>query len=90
MENQGEIFSLGEVYVKEILCRLSYLFYARKPLISLLNHAENQGKITGIRVARANPSISHLLFADDSMFFCEVKPREYEEVMKVVREYGKA
>ena len=59
-------------------------------LVSLLNHAENQGKITGMRVTRACPSVSHLLFADDSFFFCKAEPRECEEVMKVVRKYGKA
>ena len=59
-------------------------------LVSLLNQAENQGKITGMRVARASPSVSHLLFADDSLFFCKAEPRECEEVMKVVRKYGKA
>ena len=57
--------------------------------VSLLNHAENQGKITGMRVARASPSVSHLFFADDSLFFCKAEPRECEEFMKVVRTYGK-
>ena len=46
--------------------------------------------ITGMRVTRACPSVSHLLFADDSIFFCKVEPRKCEEVMKVVRKYGKA
>ena len=59
-------------------------------LVSLLNQAENQGKITGMRVARASPPISHILFADDSLFFCKEEPRECEEVMKVVGKYGKA
>ena len=36
-------------------------------LVSLLNHAENQWKITGMRVTRACPSVSHHLFADDSL-----------------------
>ena len=27
---------------------------------------------------------------DDSIFFCKAEPRECEEVMKVVRKYGKA
>ena len=44
-------------------------------LVSLLNHAENQGKITGLRVTRVCPSVSHLLFANDSLFFCKAEPR---------------
>ena len=59
-------------------------------LVSLLNHAENQGKITEMHVTRACPSVSHLLFADDSLFFCKAEPRECEEVMKVAGTYGKA
>ena len=43
-----------------------------------------------MRVARASPSVSHLLFTDDSLFFCKAEPRECEEVMKVVRKYEKA
>ncbi|XP_056848868.1 uncharacterized protein LOC130499008 [Raphanus sativus] len=59
-------------------------------LVSLLNHAENQGKITGMRVTRACPSVSHLLFGDDIAFFCKAEPHVCEEVMKVVRKYGQA
>ena len=59
-------------------------------LVSLLNHANNQGKITGMRITRMCPLVSHLLFSDDSIFFCKAEPRECEEVMKVVRKYGQA
>ena len=88
MVNQGEILAWREVYVKENLCILSFLFYARK--CSFLNHAESQRKIIGICVTRSCPSVSHLHFADNSIFFCEMEPRECEEVMKVVRKYGQA
>ena len=53
-------------------------------LISLLNHAENQGKITGMSVSRASPLVSHLLFADDILFFCKAEPCECDEVMKAL------
>ena len=68
-----------------------FIFFLRtEALVSLLNHAESQGKITGMCVTRPCPSVSHLLFADDSIFFCQVEPRECEEVMKVVKKYGQA
>ncbi|XP_033129360.1 uncharacterized protein LOC117126082 [Brassica rapa] len=47
---------------------------------------DNQGKITGMRVTRASPSVSHLLFADDSLFFYKAEPRECEEVMKQIKD----
>ncbi|XP_009105566.2 uncharacterized protein LOC103831423 [Brassica rapa] len=51
---------------------------------------ENQRKITGMRVTRACPSVSHLLFADDSLFFCTAESRGCREVMKVAKKYRQA
>ena len=51
---------------------------------------ENQRKITGMRVSRASPPLSHLLFVDDSLFFCKAEPRECDEIMKALGTYGKA
>ena len=85
----------GNIVTGRGLCQGDHLspfifILCTEALVSLFNHAENHGKITGMRVARASPSVSHLLFADDSIFFCKAEPREYEEVMKVVRKYGQA
>ena len=38
-------------------------------LIANIRKAENLGQITGLKVAQASPPLSHLLFADDSLFF---------------------
>lgn len=39
-------------------------------LVQLLKRTELEGRLTGLKVARGSPPISHLLFADDSIFYC--------------------
>ena len=38
-------------------------------------------------MARACPSISHLLFADDSLFFCKAQKEERQTILKILKEY---
>ena len=40
-------------------------------LVHVMNRAELQGDITGMRLTKNCPSIQHLLFADDSLFLCQ-------------------
>lgn len=48
---------------------------------------ERDGKIKGVPVSRGAPSISHLLFADDSIIFCRASVLECDRVMKVLEDY---
>ena len=59
-------------------------------LIRMLQLAEQKGQITGLRVARGAPPITHLLFADDSMFYCQEKDEELNQIIRIVEEYSLA
>lgn len=52
----------------------SYLFLiCAEGLSALLTKAETESRIKGIKVARVCQSLSHLLFADDSILFNRAK-----------------
>ena len=40
-----------------------------------------------MRVARACPAISHLLFANDSFFFCKAQKEECQTIIRILKEY---
>ena len=44
-------------------------------------------QLTGIKVARGCPAISHLLFADDSLFFCKVNKEECQTILRILKDY---
>lgn len=66
-----------------------FLFYA-EGLSSLLRKACTNKKISGIRISREGPSISHLFLADDSLFFCKATEGETREIMRILQYYGQA
>ena len=65
-----------------------YLFIlCTEALIANIKKAEHGQELTGMKVARACPSISHLLFADDSLFFCKAQRDECQTILKILKEY---
>ena len=40
-----------------------------------------------MKVARACPSISHLLFGDDSLFFCKAHREKCQTILRILKEY---
>ncbi|KAG7534390.1 Ribonuclease H-like superfamily [Arabidopsis thaliana x Arabidopsis arenosa] len=59
-------------------------------LVAKLKDAELHGRIQGLQISRASPSTSHLLFADDSLFFCKADPTQGREIIDILRTYGEA
>ena len=51
----------------------------------MMIRAEDEGLIHRVQVARNAPSVSHLLFADDSFLFCNAKINEVGEIKNILR-----
>lgn len=54
---------------------------------ALLKRAEEEGRIHGIRICRGAPSVSHLLFTDDSLILCKANEQEVENLKEILRIY---
>lgn len=68
-----------------------YLFILCSQVLSgLCQKAERDGTLQGIRVARGSPRVNHLLFADDTMFFCYSSPANCNKLQEILREYEQA
>ena len=66
-----------------------YLFLlCAEGLSVMLKKEEREGYIKGIAANRRAPSISHLLFADDSIVFCRATVDECDKVVKVLEDFA--
>ena len=62
-----------------------YLFIlCSEVLSSLCVKAQEEGLLQGVRVARNSPSLNHLLFADNTMFFCKSDPVSCRDLMNIL------
>ncbi|XP_060963958.1 uncharacterized protein LOC115723947 [Cannabis sativa] len=68
-------------------CPLSpYLFIVcAEGFSSLIRSYESSRWLTGCKVARSAPTISHLLFADDSYIYCQATDEEANHVLSLLR-----
>ena len=68
-----------------------YLFLICAEGMSSLMHQSIQNKaITGVQVGKACPQLSHLLFADDSLFCCKASIQEAEQMKEMFAIYKRA
>lgn len=65
-----------------------YLFILCSELLSSLsNLAQRNGKLRGIKIASGAPYINHLLFADDTMFFCKASIQMAQNLKQILATY---
>ncbi|XP_071904274.1 uncharacterized protein [Coffea arabica] len=66
-----------------------YLFLLCSEGFSNLNQqAAETRKISGMKISRHGPSITHLFFADDSLIFCKENKGQATELMRVLQVYA--
>lgn len=68
-----------------------YLFILCSEVLSgLCRKAEIDGNLSGIQVAKGSPRLNHLLFADDTMFFCKTNTKSCKTLLGILRDYESA
>lgn len=68
-----------------------YIFIlCREVLSGLCKNAQDNGLLSGIRVSRGSPSLNHLLFADDTMFFCKTNHQSCVTLVLILQKYKEA
>lgn len=75
-----------EDYDKGILYPLSYFVMCGRIFISA-KKAEQEGLISGVKICPAVPSISHLLFADDSLILARANREEATQLQNILELY---
>lgn len=65
-----------------------YIFILCSELLTnLCNLGQRNGKLRGLKIATGAPCISHLLFADDTMFFCKANTQNAQTLNKILAAY---
>ncbi|CAA7035332.1 unnamed protein product [Microthlaspi erraticum] len=70
---------------------VSSVTYSYLIIIRLMDKkAQGQGSLHGIHVATNSPRVNHLLFADDTMFFCKSSTNNCKALKRILQEYEQA
>lgn len=56
-------------------------------LTHLFTQADINNQLKGMKISSPGPSIIHLLFADDALFFCHAHPKSCKTIMRILTEY---
>nr|XP_027096099.1 uncharacterized protein LOC113715996 [Coffea arabica] len=67
-----------------------YLFLlCSEGLSNMLKRATRQGLLSGLRISRHGPFITHLFFADDTLVFCKAASQETRKLKEILDQYAR-
>ncbi|KAL0446310.1 UNVERIFIED_CONTAM: hypothetical protein Slati_1758900 [Sesamum latifolium] len=90
MVNNLDSYTRNEVSVKETRYPHISFYYVQRLFSGMIRKAEEEGRIRGVAVSRSAPTISHLLFADDTLIFCEASPKALSCIRDILLSFEKA
>lgn len=85
----GPIFSTRAIRQGDPLSPYLFIICA-EGLSFLIRNNESKQWIQGVKICRRAPVISHMLFADDSYFYCKADASEATRVMELLHTYEQA
>ena len=56
----------------------------------MLQKAEQEGKLEGIKICRGAPRVNHLFFADDSLILMRARASDAQELGRILEVYERA
>ncbi|CAA0832714.1 Uncharacterized mitochondrial protein AtMg01250, partial [Striga hermonthica] len=65
-----------------------YLFIIISEFLSAkIHNAAESGSYKGIRLSRNGPTLTHLLFADDTLLFCKAEEQQAAKILQILQAY---
>lgn len=87
-EPQGLIHPTRGIRLGDPLSPLLFLL-CTQGLHGLIQHATRVGDIEGFSLCRRGPTLTHLLFANDSLLFCKTTNDECKNIIDILEIYEK-
>ena len=69
------------------ICTPTCAYKVNEGLSALLQQAESEGKIEGIKICRGAPLVNHLLFADDSLIVMKASSSGAQALKQIMCKY---